>query len=100
MHACVCVCVCVYSKYVSISLGSQVASVVKNPPAMHETRVLSLDWEDPLEEGMAIHSLPWKGNILAWKIPRTEEHGRLWFMESQRVRHNWAHMHHTALNFS
>ena len=95
MHVCVCVCVCVYSKYFLISLGSQVASVVKNPPTMQETWVLSLDWEDPLEEGVAIHS-----SILAWEIPRTEEHGGLRFMESQRVGHNWAHMHRTALNFS
>ena len=38
--------------------------MVKNPPAMQETRVQSLGWEDPLEEGMATHS-----NILAWRIP-------------------------------
>ena len=38
--------------------------MVKNPPAMHETWVQLLDWEDPLEEGMAIHS-----SILAWRIP-------------------------------
>ena len=44
------------------------AQLVKNPPAMHETWVQSLDWEDPLEEGMATHS-----SILAWGIPWTEE---------------------------
>ena len=38
--------------------------MVKNLPAMQETWVLSLDWEDPLEEGMATHS-----SILAWRIP-------------------------------
>ena len=38
--------------------------MVKNPPAMQETWVRSLDWEDPLEQGMAIHS-----SILAWRIP-------------------------------
>ena len=38
--------------------------MVKNPPAMQETWVRSLDWEDPLEEGMTIHS-----SILAWRIP-------------------------------
>ena len=43
---------------------SLVAQMVKNPPAMWETWVLSLGWEDPLEEGMATHS-----SILAWKIP-------------------------------
>ena len=48
-----------------ISLGaSLVAQLVKNPPAMQETSVRSLDWEDPLEEGVATHS-----SILAWKIP-------------------------------
>ena len=41
--------------------------MVKNLPAMRETRVRSLGWEDPLEEGMATHS-----SILAWRIPRTE----------------------------
>ena len=41
---------------------------IKNLPASQETRVQSLDWEDPLEEGMATHS-----SILAWRIPWTEE---------------------------
>ena len=50
-----------------------------------ETWVWSLGWEDPLEKKMATHS-----SILAWRIPRTEEPGRLWSMRSQRVRHNWA----------
>ena len=44
--------------------------MVKNLPAMQETWVQSLGWEDPLEEEMATHS-----NILAWKIPQTEEPG-------------------------
>ena len=44
--------------------------MVKNPPAMQETWVRSLGWEDPLEEGMATHS-----SILAWRIPWTEEPG-------------------------
>ena len=43
---------------------------VKNLPAMQETRVQSLDWEDPVEKGMANHS-----SILAWRIPWTEEPG-------------------------
>ena len=51
---------------------SLVAQLVKNLPAMRETWVRSLDWEDRLEEGMAIHS-----SILAWRIPWTEEHGGL-----------------------
>ena len=44
--------------------ASLVAQVVKNPPAMQETWVRSLGWDDPLEEGMAAHS-----SILAWRIP-------------------------------
>ena len=59
------------------------AQTVKNLPAMWETRVLSLGREDPLEKGMAMHS-----RILAWRIPWTEEPGRLWSMGSQRVRHD------------
>ena len=50
------------------------AQTIKNPPAMHETWVGSLGWEDPLEEGMATHS-----SILAWRIPLTEEPGGLLF---------------------
>ena len=46
--------------------------MVKRLPAMQETRVQSLGWEDPLEKEMAAHS-----SILAWKIPWTEEPGRL-----------------------
>ena len=49
-----------------------VAQTVKNLPAMRETWVRSLGWEDPLEEGMATHS-----SILAWRIPRIEEPGGL-----------------------
>ena len=63
--------------------ASLVAQAVKNLPAMQETRVQSLGWEDPLEKGMATHS-----SILAWKIPWTEEPGRLQSLGSQRVRHD------------
>ena len=56
---------------------------VKNLPAILETWVQSLDWEDPLEEGMATHS-----SILAWRIPWTEEPGGLQSMGLQRVTHN------------
>ena len=56
--------------------------MVKNRPAMQETRVRSPSREDPLEEGMATHS-----SILAWEIPWTEEPGRLQSMGSQRVGH-------------
>ena len=60
-----------------------VAQIVKNLPAVRETHVQSLGQEDPLEEEMATHS-----SILAWKIPWTEEPGRLQSMGSQRVRHD------------
>ena len=59
---------------------SLVAQMVKNLPAMWETQVQPLSWEDPLEKGMTTHS-----SILAWRIPWTEEPGRLQSMESQRV---------------
>ena len=55
--------------------------VVKNPPAMQEMQIPSLGQEDPPEKGMATHS-----SILAWRIPWTEEPGRLQSMGSQRVR--------------
>ena len=55
-----------------MSWASQVAQLVKNLPAVQETWVRSLEWEDPMEEGMATHS-----SILAWRIPRTEELGGL-----------------------
>ena len=60
-----------------------VAQMVKNPPAMQETWVQSLDWEDFLEKRMSTHS-----SILAWRIPWTEEPGGLQSMHSQRVRHD------------
>ena len=50
--------------------ASMAAQMVKNLPAMQETQVRSLGWEDPLEKGMATHS-----SILSWKIPWTEEPG-------------------------
>ena len=59
---------------------SLVAHLVKNLPAVQETQVRSLGWEDSLEKEMATHS-----NILAWKISRTEEPGGLQSMGSQRV---------------
>ena len=58
--------------------------MVKSPPAMQETWVWSLDWEDPLEKGMTTHS-----SILAYRIPQAEEPGRLQSMGSQRVGHDW-----------
>ena len=65
------------------SWASLVAQTVKNPPAMWETQVRSLGWEDPLEELMATLS-----SILAWRIPWTEEPGSLQPIGSQRVGHN------------
>ena len=64
-------------------MGFPVVQTVKNPSAMQEIWVLSLGREDPLEEGMAIHF-----SILAWRIPWTEEPGRLQSMGSLRVRHD------------
>ena len=58
------------------------AQAVKNLPAMWETSVRSLGWEDPLENGMAIHS-----SILAWRIPWTEEPGGLLSIGLKRVGH-------------
>ena len=68
--------------------ASLVAQMVKNPPAMRETWVWSLCWEDPLEEGIVIHC-----DILAWRIPCTEEPGGLQSMRSQRVGHDWVTKH-------
>ena len=59
------------------------AQMLKNLPAMQETGVPSMGWEDLLEKGMAIHS-----SILAWKIPQTEESGKLQSIGSQRVGHD------------
>ena len=61
------------------------AQMVKNLPAMQETRVQSLGQEDPLEKEMATHS-----SILAWRIPWTEKPGGLQSVGLWRVRHNWA----------
>ena len=59
------------------------AQLVKNLPPMQETQVPSLGQEDPLEKGMATHF-----SILAWRIPWTEDPGRLQSMGSQKVRHD------------
>ena len=59
------------------------AQTLKNLPAMQETQVQSLGLEDPLEKGMATHS-----TVLDWRIPRTEDPGRLQSMGSQRVGHD------------
>ena len=63
--------------------ASLVAQMMKNPPVMQDTWVESLGQEDRLEKGQATHS-----NILAWRIPWTEEPGGPQSMGSQRVRHD------------
>ena len=63
--------------------SSLVAQMAKCLPTAWETQVQSLDWKDPVEKEMATHS-----STLAWKIPWTEEPGRLQSMGSQRVGHN------------
>ena len=68
---------------IPIILRAAMAQMVKNPPAMQETRVRFLGWEDSLEKGMVTRS-----SILAWKIPWTEEPGGLRSIGLQRVRHN------------
>ena len=74
-------------------VASQVAQLVKNPPAMSETWVQSLGWEDPLEMVTATHS-----SILAWRIPWTEVSGGLQSMGLQRVGHDRATF--TSLHFT
>ena len=73
-----------------LSWASLVAQLVKNLPAMQETWVRSLGWEDPLEKGTATHS-----SILAWKIPWT-----VWSMGSQRVGHDSETFTSSALEIS
>ena len=61
-----------------------VAQIVKNLPAMQETQLWSLGWEDLMEKGTATHF-----SIPAWRIPRTEEAGGLQSVGSRRVRYDW-----------
>ena len=68
-----------YSLYLDYPLLSPCRSKGKESACMKETWIQSLGQEDPLEKEMAIHS-----NILAWRIPRTEEPGKLQSMESQK----------------
>ena len=81
--------------FLNLSLGhlraSLVTLMVKHLPAMQETRVQSLGWEDLLEKEMATHS-----STLAWRIPRTEEPDGPQSMRSQKVGHDWA----TSLSLS
>ena len=73
-------CILKFISCVCLITESLVAERIKHLPAMRETQVRSLGWEDSLEKEMAIHS-----NILAWRIPWTEEPGRLQSTGSQRV---------------
>ena len=79
------------------SQASLVAQMVKNLPAVQETQVHSLGWEDPLEKEMATQS-----SVLPWEIPWMEEPGRLQPRGLQTIGHNWVtniHMHtHTHQN--
>ena len=71
----------VWSIPLQVFSGGSEAQSIKNPPAMQEIWVPSLSWEDPLEEIVTTYS-----SILAWRIPCTEEPGRLyspWFAKSQ-----------------
>ena len=69
---------------IRLYMGFPGGSAGKELPAMQETRLLSLGWEDPLEKGIATYS-----SILAWRIPRiVEEPDRPESMGSQRVRHD------------
>ena len=71
-------------RILTLPVASQsLAQMVKRLPAVRETQVQSLDWEDSLEKEMATHS-----TILAWRIPWMEEPGQLQPMGWQRVRHD------------
>ena len=72
--------------------ASPVVQTVKRLLSMQEIWVRSLGWEDPLEKDMATHS-----STLAWKIPRTEEPGRLQSLGSQRVGYDWATSLHSSM---
>ena len=78
------------SQYVSF-WASLMAQTIKHLSAMQETQIWSLGWEDSLEKEMATHS-----SILAWRIPWTEEPGRLQSIGLKRVRHDWVtnYMYH------
>ena len=66
-----------------LAWASLVVQMVKNQPVMRKTQVRPLGWEDPLEKEMETHL-----SILAWRIPWTEEPGRLQSRGSQRVGHD------------
>ena len=80
-------------EHLNMDMGFLAAQMVKNPPAMQETRLLSLGRENPLEKGMATHS-----SILDWRIPWSEETGGLQSLGSKRVRHDEVTNTFTFLN--
>ena len=63
--------------------------MVKNVPAIGETRVWSLGWEDPLEKGMAAAAAATQSSILTWRSPWSEEPDRLQSTGLKRVKHDW-----------
>ena len=82
-HApCVYLLLCLYI-HVLLFGDSPVAQMAENLPALQETWVQSLVWDDPLEKGMAIHS-----SVFAWRIPWTEGSGGLKSIGPQKVRYN------------
>ena len=89
------ICIINLVRPLSFNWASLVAQMVKHLPAMWETQVRSLGWEDLLEKEMATHC-----SILAWRIPRTEEPGRLQSMGSQRVGHDWVISLSLSLSFN
>ena len=72
-----------FQAYHLLVMASLVSQMVKNLPAVQESWILSMGWEDPLEMGMATHS-----SILAWRILWIEEFDQLQSMGLQRVRHD------------
>ena len=81
--------VCVFfspeaDQWLLLDKASLVAQIVNNLPAMQETWVWSMGWEDTLEKGMTTHS-----SSRSWRIPWTEEPGGLQTAELQRVKHDW-----------
>ena len=69
--------------YIKCQMASLVSQMIENLPVIQETWVQSQGQEDPLKKGMATHT-----SVLAWRIPWTEEPGRLQSMGSQRVGHD------------
>ena len=80
----------IYNFIVTSVLGITLEKVYGDLCLIQETHAQSLSQEDPLEKEMAIHP-----SILAWRIPWTEEPGRLQSMGSQRVRHDWGTISHS-----